>query len=539
MPKIVFGECLKLLLSTLDISNSRLSKAINVDSSLVSRWIHGKRVPPYNSSYIESISDYLSSNIHNTLQEQQINEIFQNACLEEEITDGNKEKIKKILLEAQGYSIEGNKKKRIEVNHVRSYKNQIRKNIHTDPANPMDQNIASFIALSSEDRVVLGVDNVLAAYNELLDTAAMQGNRKDKAIYITHNSLLNLDHLSNHDITKWYSALLKVINNGWNVILLLKMNANTIRTVRFINYMILLVQTGKFMPFYIKNYDSMIIGDELIVVPDIGAFSCFSDHLQPYINCGLYIKSKPVIKIYQNHFQGILAKYAQPLINNFPNRTAYSHYLADCEDDIGNRFLYKYCFSVLTLPEHLYWKYLGSRSDSKDSNNVSIELFRKRMQAFQSNIQRYEYKDVYMVSSIKNLMRNYQFYLHSYEGIQSIHMDTDDIIEYLENIIELLRTYENYQIAFLPKDFDSKDYMESFCCIVKERAVVLFEASDQSMDTQEVLSSISEPTIVQLIYNNFMNLWELIPPINKEKSAVISWLQCQINILKQLNCKSR
>lgn len=66
--KVTFGECLRLLLLALDISNNRLAKGINVDASLVSRWLHEQRIPSYNSDHLENIAVFLSENILNSLQ---------------------------------------------------------------------------------------------------------------------------------------------------------------------------------------------------------------------------------------------------------------------------------------------------------------------------------------------------------------------------------------------------------------------------------------------------------------------------------------
>lgn len=532
MSNIVFGECLKLLLSALDISNSRLSKAINVDSSLVNRWIHGKRVPPYNSSYIESISEYITNNVRNTLQEQKINDIYLRVCVDNEGTDNIKDKIRKILLETQGFSIECNKKKRKETGNFSSSKDQVFKVSNNDLLNHMEHQNAHFFNLSRDDKVIFGTENLLGAGLDLLKRATNEVGRNDQVIYMTLNNI-NGNSTSSNSIIRWKSTLLEIMNNGWSIVLIIKLSNNT-RAVTFINCMIPLVQTGKFVPYYIKNYESISSGDELIVVPEHGVITGFSTNPYSEINCGLYLKSKHAINIYQSHIQAFIVKNALPIVNNYQNRTDYSHYLADNEDDIGNRFLYKYCFSVLTLPEHLYWKFLGKRRNFKDSKITSMEFYRKRLRAFLWNIQNYEYKDVYMASSIKDLIKNHQFYLYSYEGIESIHMDIHDIVEYLENIIDLLLKYDNYNMAFLPDDYNETENMENFCCVVKERKAVLFESSDQFADTKEIHLSITEPTLVKTIYDYFIELWEHIPPINKEKSAVITWLKNQVNTLRQI-----
>jgi hypothetical protein len=98
-----FGECLSLLLAILDISANRLSKTINVDSSLVNRWVNERRIPAYDSIYIEKISEYFAKNIHNSFQIQRLNELYLKICGNKETAESPKEKIAKMLFEAQGF----------------------------------------------------------------------------------------------------------------------------------------------------------------------------------------------------------------------------------------------------------------------------------------------------------------------------------------------------------------------------------------------------------------------------------------------------
>ncbi|PHV69749.1 hypothetical protein CS063_14235 [Sporanaerobium hydrogeniformans] len=108
---MLFSDCLRTLLSISGISINRLSRAITIDNSLVNRWVNGKRIPPYNTLYIEQISEYICKHIKNSFQEKQIDELFFTMDKPEDIGYSLEKKIEIILLEAQGYSIK-NKKKR-------------------------------------------------------------------------------------------------------------------------------------------------------------------------------------------------------------------------------------------------------------------------------------------------------------------------------------------------------------------------------------------------------------------------------------------
>jgi len=95
MKHLEFGECLDYLLKTLGISINRLAKAINVDNSLANRWVNGKRVPTYNSLYIEDITNFLADNIKNSIQINSINTLFLEMFGDNAQADTPKEKIKK------------------------------------------------------------------------------------------------------------------------------------------------------------------------------------------------------------------------------------------------------------------------------------------------------------------------------------------------------------------------------------------------------------------------------------------------------------
>ncbi|NLK35905.1 MAG: helix-turn-helix transcriptional regulator, partial [Gracilibacteraceae bacterium] len=67
-----FGECLKKLLKIMNLKGSALAKGINVDPSLVYKWLRNERVPSYSSYHIDSITDFLMKCIINSFQHTKI-----------------------------------------------------------------------------------------------------------------------------------------------------------------------------------------------------------------------------------------------------------------------------------------------------------------------------------------------------------------------------------------------------------------------------------------------------------------------------------
>lgn len=534
---LTFGECLKCLLSTLDISINRLSKAINVDSSLVNRWVHEKRIPSYNTPYIEGISEYLSKSVHNSFQEQHIDELYFNVYKGSESSDNIREKIRKLLLESQGYSVECKKRERKE--QISKFLNNGQDCFNGNNTNRnfmwKTDSINHSTSLSSEDKIIYGTENVLAASIFLLEAAASQGVRNNNTIYLTYYSNMDIENYPLNDLIRWRNALLKAIKKGWNVLLLLRLNSNINRTIKFINFAIPLIKTGQFIPYYIKKYDNLVIDSEIMAVPEIGALSCFSTNLHSEINCAFYLKSKAAINIFKDYFHVVLASCAQPLVKNYSNKNSidYSYCLAESEEDIGNRFLYKYCFSVLALPENLYQKLLSKKKLPNDEMQKEMELYKRRLNAFLSNIRNYEYKDIYFADSIRQLIIHHQFYFYSHVGIELVDLEVQDIIDCLQNIINLLNTYDNYNIAFISRNNNRSAYSNNFYCIVKERQAVLLEIFRPSRSMPEMKLSIQEPMLVKAFDEYFKEIWEQIAPVNRDKKDIIAWIQKQIDILNK------
>ena len=55
---MAFHQKLNLLMDQFHISNSKLSKELNVDASLVSRWRNGQRIPSTRSAHLPIIASY-------------------------------------------------------------------------------------------------------------------------------------------------------------------------------------------------------------------------------------------------------------------------------------------------------------------------------------------------------------------------------------------------------------------------------------------------------------------------------------------------
>lgn len=541
---MTFGECLKYMLSTLGISINRLSKAINVDSSLVNRWIHGTRIPAYHTPYIESIIEYLSKNIQNSIQVQHLNELYSklNICEEYKRIECDKEKIRIALLEAQGYSIECKKSERMKNKEklsklINNYQYDAAGELHaineTHASGTPD--LIDFVTLSNNDKIIFETKNIISYGISLLEAALDKEVKDKKIIYITYNNDLNMDANFCEELDHWKDLLLKALNDEWHILILFRFNNSIDRTLRFINFMLPLLKTGRLEIYYFKKYGTNETEREIYVISGIGALSCFSTKSHSNIDCAFYFENKTAVDILKDYFNVLLTSCSQPLMKYFSQKNIfdYNRYIIENEESTGSRFLFKYCFSMTILPENLYEKLLKRKNITSNKFLMELNSYQRCLDAFLLNIQKYEYRDIYYADSILNLVEHKQYCFYSDTGIEFMDLEAQDIIHYLQNMISLLETYDNYSIAFIPGNSDSAAKIEDYYFLIKERQTVLLGVYEPLKPIPEVRLCIDEPMFVQAFNEYFREIWEHIAPVYKDKKEIILWLHSQIDILNR------
>ncbi|APC41902.1 hypothetical protein [Clostridium estertheticum] len=498
--KVKFGECLQLLLSSLDMSNNRLAKGINVDSSLISRWLHEQRIPSYNGNYIESITNFLSKNILNSIQEQRLNDVFKMICGNFDVRISMKNKIMKALLEAQGCSLEGKK---------------IRTNKKIGLSDDKDNNI------------IIGRKNVLASILALIERAGKEKCKDNNVIYLSSDNNLDLIKIE-EDFIGWKDAILKALINGWTVKFLFKLNQNIKEIMNLILFTIPLLETGRFLLYYYKTYDVASHGREVAIIPGEGAFSCFSTSLNSEIDCAFYTNNQVGIDILCKNFNIILLPLSKSLMEYYDldESLAYNNSLDESDNTAGSRFLFKNSFSLLLIPNMLLKKLLNKLSFTNDQLINILELHKRRANSFLLNIKQYEYFDIYPLISMQNIIKNKDFSFNCFNVVNTINFDIEDIIIIIQNILNLLKTYDNYKFSFVNETLYKNRGNSVSSFIIKERYSVHIESSKHAI-------IIQEPMVVNAFEGYFKEIWGQISPIDKDKKEVIKWLAHQVDTLKE------
>jgi len=124
---------------------------------------------------------------------------------------------------------------------------------------------------------------------------------------------------------------------------------------------------------------------------------------------------------------------------------------------------------------------------------------------------------------MENLIRCKSLYLYTYNDVKKIELEPNDIICIIQNIIEFIGKYNNYQVAIVFEATNNfiKDCKYNF--IIKERHGVYINVFETTVKTSEVRLGINEPIVIKAFIEYFNSIWDRISPIYKDKKEVIEY----------------
>ena len=522
-----FGDCLGLFLKTLNISSSRLAKGINVDASLVNRWLHGKRIPSYHTDYVESISEYLSHCIINSYQEKNLDETIMSIC---GTTDcwltgtGFKHKIKTVLHESQGYSIEEFKVKPSVNTYFERFDEGI-SNVAYKNESPVCNNFT-----------VVGRESALEHAVKFLETASESSNGNDSVIYICLNNMKSQlsDFNFNKYLVKSKNFLLKALDNDYRIQFLIKPNKNNRIAQAIINFWQPFIDSGKVALNYYKNYNYLDYGNEILVVPRVGVILGL---MNKDCGTGCYIVSYcSDISAFENHMSSVAAELTKPLLTLYREKNSFQYYkhLLSNKIGTGNRYLLTDMSSILLLPESILKKLLEQGRDGRKIYYIYKDYL-KYIEVFKTNLSYYKYTDIYYIDTFFSLIMEKRIILHGPSGVTVLNVNTQDVINLLDNFVHMLENYDNYNISLINKHFlpDSFPYTYLF---LKEGQSAIIGLKNQK-DKAPYYLSIDEPSVVDLYVQDFLRLQENIPPFYKSKADVIKLFKSHVEEIKRRESK--
>ncbi len=344
---------------------------------------------------------------------------------------------------------------------------------------------------------------------------------------------------------RWQAAIQAVLRRGWRILYLCRLDANISRTVRLVEMMQGFFGAGAYSPRYFRTYGTLTPAWDMLIIPGIAAVMIFATRTA-------YSGDASIVTWDAQHIDTLLAYARQlaqqttPFVNVYflsKSAIAMSQVLIDAETHLGGRFLVKEELSVLTQPEAWFDGVpppgIPELLSSEDWRTVA-ERRKARIAAFKRNIDAYDYYDICTERAIRTLVQR-GAYPNTLDDSQSQHarQRRERCLEHLRNTVALLRQYERYHLALVsdhqlndpgPNGLPSGAIWE----VTGDNNVFMTtQIPDETGSPAPANLHITEPTVAEGFREYFRQMWERIPPINREKETVIRWIERQIMDLER------
>jgi hypothetical protein len=172
---------------------------------------------------------------------------------------------------------------------------------------------------------------------------------------------------------------------------------------------------------------------------------------------------------------------------------------------------------------NLWEKYLYRSLKSEAAIKPHMERIGERAQLFYEDVKKYKVRHVYRIEAINHLVKTASYF----SGEQYQIPTPPEVLEHLRNMIHLLKTYENFEIALLSEN--QSDVIPYYQWEVKGGNTVVMSTWNSKKEYKLVNIAITEETVAGAFHDYFLDIWDKITPRYRDKEYVISWFEDQAN----------
>lgn len=528
-----FGDCLNEILILRGWSASKLGREIYVDSSYVQKWVRGERVPSLQSDYIDKISNALSFGLNDkgrSLLSASLNDECRYRGVDADNNMPLPEIIAALLKTTQIISLSPHTVKR-DIKTRRKEKDILNVlHLLTNKSEPGGENTDRSSVLyefSIIPAYLEGREQILKAALSILNVAALDAEAGGGGeLFITFQSQTNcFDGYASLYIL-WADLVAEILKKGWNIYYLYRLDRNVHRTLKLVGEIVDLARySNQFYPVYFSKYGTVSPPSELFIAKNVGALMCFSAGRDAYIDRAFFYRRKDAVQALYDYAASMCCE-TDSLLKPLPSENDFHEFITSKDRKPGD--FYSICpdLYMLTIPLNLWEKYL--KRSLKNNKDIELHMGRikERINIFHEDVKRYKVRLICPLRALEH-MAGECGYLH-FNRYQA--PEADDILEHLNNILNLLKTYNNFEIAFI-----GENQLGSFpdsILEVKSRSSVVISTKNPEDSHKNVCFAITEETIAEAFHDYFLGLWERIVPVNRDKECIIRRIQEYIRHLR-------
>ncbi|GEM_PF-6216215 len=538
-----FGQRLKTILKIFNLNSRKLSMALHIDPSSVSRWVNNKRTLPPNTLIVDKIVDYILTIESLDYQKRQF---FQLISPNYDISLSNASQLTKIVKEWLFTTDEFTTEIFNETAH--NYDNSLNelqiKEFLSNIRNSMDKpdsisELDSFIRINNmidntgdkkTTEVFYGKKGVHQAMLRLAASLLQKSQPgtilitfQDNFIWFKETKFMNL----------WMNLMSELIKKGHKIKIIYNLSHGLPEVMYLIQKWLPLMTTGNLDTFYYPKYEIDLINTTIIVVPSIGCVYSVLSEDEGANGPTFFYSDFSITEYFENKYNKLVLS-AKKLVYTFSSLNIISLHeeISVIEQNPGCRFVFRNGLTSLTIPLSLYKNLLNKSTLTDSQQHERLFLQKHRMEIMKSKKRPVIYRDICPLEALEEMASSgcHEYCLIDTFSIGTVKADTHNVIEHLKNTIEMLLNNDNFEIALVSRN---KLFGKSTMYLaLKENSAALISSWDCKGNPLCLL--IKESTVVHAFEEYFNRTWEQIPRINRDKKWVINKIQAKIlNLEKQ------
>jgi len=498
-------EKLNFIMNITKTSNSSLARQISLDASHISRLRRGERRLVANADYIEKMMLFFVEQCIEDYQKNALSEAMgETATLFNDLDEAAEHLYIWLFLEDKTESAS-----------VAEFLDGLR-NTKLDSLNNYVEIKTPEEKLKTESSTSLyyGPEGKRKAVIRFLSIAL----EKDVPGEIYLYSDESMDWINDDKAFKeaWMHLMFEIILKGNRIKIIHNVNRNLNEMIEALSKWIPLYMTGAIEPYYYPKKRDGIFRRTMFAAPGNIALSATSlDNMDDKVLNVLYREKDAVDSVAEefNHYLSL----CKPLMKIYTDTSSdeYIRLLSIFEKKIENTVLKTEGLTLATMPKSLIRSMIG-RADTKDKDRL-MKIFMQKRKSFLKLIKEKEFNEIIGIDDLDKILEGKVEIENA--GIKSLHglkYTVEEYIEHLKNIVSLLKTYENYSIAFNKGNYDE------YRLYVKE-------------DFGVIVDKITEPHVAFAIKEDNMtaSFWDFMNDVLKERMI------CKINAINRLEALIR
>ncbi|MDD2585028.1 MAG: transcriptional regulator [Syntrophomonadaceae bacterium] len=508
---MTFAEKLDLLMNITNTTNSVLARNISMDASFISRLRRGIRTPAKNVNYIQTMAEYFARNCRAEYQKTALREAIKSNSVIPLQDNGTVTEIihKWLIVEIDNNTIDDFLE---EVSQFKFKKAQ--------PVKPIDVTRMEGSA-ASEMEVFYSAEGKQNAVITFLTLVLKNKNPQTLLLYSDEN----LEWLTdNRDFTlKWASLLAQVIRNGNKIKIIHTINRSFDEMLSAIKEWVPIYMTGAINPYYYPKTRDGLFRRTLFIAPDTAAVSSSSVGNGTENTANFLFTNQNTVKALIEEYNSFLA-LCRPLMHIFTplSKGDYLSLLAEFEDEKADSMVKTDVFTNVSIPLDTVKSILARTENPAREQLHSYQ--QKRIRKFIDSLQKYKFTEICPLPDLEKILAgkaavNFSDMLSETQ----LFYTPKEYFQHLKNIIQLLKTYENYNLYLI----DEND-MDGFMLYVKEDVGVLVGKTS----LPSVVFAINESNMTAALWDYLNVILKKEPRGKVNKSRTIAELESIITHLE-------